>query len=67
MIVEVLHLGTQEQLFFCSKTPYQAMQSLIYTLNLKRQDKTARVNLLGGGRTLSVEHCGETYSCLNRV
>lgn len=42
------------------------MEKLLYTLNLKRKDTGAKIQLLGGGRTLSLIHNGETWSCLNK-
>lgn len=64
-MIEVLCLDTGERLYFSAKTPLQAMQSLIYYLNISKRDDNAKVLLKGGGRTLSVEHSGKTYSCRN--
>lgn len=66
MLQRVFCLDDGKELYFSSKTPLQAMQSLIYYLNLSHEDKSAKIDLLGGGRTLSVVHNGKTYSCLNR-
>lgn len=51
--------------YFLAPTALQAMQSLIYYLNISNVDKDAIVNMYGGGRTLSVTHNKITYSCLN--
>lgn len=51
--------------YFLAPTALQAMQSLIYYLNISHVDKESIVNMYGGGRTLSVTHNGLTYSCLN--
>ncbi|MPM06330.1 hypothetical protein SDC9_52629 [bioreactor metagenome] len=67
MLQEVFCLDDGKKLYFASKTPLLAMQSLIYYLNLSHTDKSAKVELLGGGRTLSVVHNGKTYSCLNQT
>lgn len=34
-------------------------------LNLSKKDNSAKIQLLGGGRTLSLVHAGETWSCRN--
>ena len=41
------------------------MNKLLYTLNTQGYDREARVLLAGGGRTLYLEHKGQTWSCLN--
>lgn len=66
-LIKVFCLDTHEGFFFLSRTPYEAMLSLIYYLNISHRDKTAKVQLLGGGRTLSVVHNGNTWSCLNKI
>lgn len=58
-------LDTGETLTFASHTPREAMESLIYFLNLHHRDENAQVSELGGGRTLSVTHCGQTWSTTN--
>lgn len=64
-MIEVLCLDTGKRLYFTAGTPMQAMNQLIYYLNLSEQDEFARVQLLGEGRTLAVVHGGQTWSCLN--
>lgn len=64
-MIEVLCLDTGKCLYFTAITPMQAMNQLIYYLDLTKRDEFARVQLLGGGRTLAVVHSGQTWSCLN--
>ena len=62
---QVYCLETHRNLYFASRTAFEAMKSLIYYLNLSVLDKGARVELVGGGRTLTVVHNNLTYSCVN--
>lgn len=66
MLREVFCLDTGRRLYFDARTPLEAMNKLIYYLNVSHKDDDAKVQLLGHGRTLSVVHCGLTYSCLNK-
>ncbi len=61
----VFNLDTHQVLWFAKPTAYQAMEALIYYLNLSKRDKNAKIQLCGGGRTLSVIHNGETWGCIN--
>lgn len=63
--IRVTCLDTDEALYFVAWSPMDAMQQLIYYLNLSHKDPTAAVQMLGGGRTLSVVHNGKTWSCPN--
>lgn len=63
--VRVFCLDTGEELHFVAWSPMDAMQQLIYYLNLSKKDPAAHVEVLGGGRTLSVVHNGKTWSCVN--
>lgn len=65
-MIRCYNLDTYQELYFTARTPYEAMEKLLYTLNLKRKDTGAKIQLLGGGRTLSLIHNGETWSCLNK-
>ena len=49
-----------------SKTPYEALSGLLYTLNLKRKDTNAAVNKTRSGLHLWFEHSGKTYSIRNK-
>lgn len=62
----VFNLDTHESLYFVKDTPYQAMEALIYTLNLKHFDPNVKILPSVSGRTLSVVHNGQTWSILNR-
>lgn len=61
----VFYLETHRNLYFVSRTALEAMKALIYYLNLSVLDRGARVELSGGGRTLTVVHNRLTYSCVN--
>ena len=61
----VFCLDTNRNLYFVSRTALEAMKALIYYLNLSALDKDARVELAGGGRTLTVIHNHLTYSYIN--
>lgn len=61
----VFNLDTHRELWFATPTAYQTMEALIYYLNLSKLDKNAKIQLCGGGRTLSVIHNGETWGCIN--
>lgn len=65
-MIKCYNLDTHQWLYFTARTPYEAMEKLLYTLNLKRKDTSAKIQLIGGGRTLSITHNGETWSCLNK-
>ena len=65
VVVKCLNLDTGKSLYFVSRTPLEAMNALLYYLNLSKKDNSAKIQLLGGGRTLSLVHAGETWSCRN--
>lgn len=46
-------------------TPYEAMQRMLYTLNLSREDPNARINKTVSGMHLYIEHNGKTYAVRN--
>ena len=48
---------------FDASSGYEAMQKLIYTLNLSHKDDNVKIELYNG-RTCVVVHSGKTYSCL---
>lgn len=64
-MIEVMCLDTRKRLWFSAKTPYQAMEKLIYYLDTGRKDANAKISLVGGGRVLTVLHSGETWSTVN--
>lgn len=65
-MIEVVCLDSRQKLWFSAKTPYQAMEKLIYYLDSQRKDKDAKIALVGGGRVLTVLHSGRTWSTLNK-
>ena len=65
-MITVYNLDTGKRLLFFAKTPLEAMNSLLYYLNLSHADREAKIDLLGRGRTLSLLHHGETWSVPNR-
>lgn len=46
---------------FEAETPQDAMEKLLYTLNLRRHDPNAKIQLTKSGKHLFVEHFGKTY------
>ena len=60
---KIFCLDDGRELSFFANTAYEAMEKLIYFLNLKHQDNDAKIELCNG-RTLSVVHSGKTYGCL---
>lgn len=60
--ITVYGLDTHEQLTFQAKTPYEAMRKLIYTLNLKHKDKSAKIEKTESNLHLYTVHNGNTYS-----
>lgn len=59
----VFCLDDQTELYFSANSGYEAMQKLIYFLNLSHKDDNATIELCNG-RTWSVVHNGKTYSSL---
>ena len=66
-LYRVFGLDDHSEYYYLTGTPLEAMQAHLYYLNLRRYDKNAKVELFGGGRTLSIIHNGMTYSCVNKV
>ena len=60
---KVFCLDDQRELLFFANSGYEAMQKLIYFLNLSHNDDNAKIELRSG-RTWEVVHCGKTYGCL---
>lgn len=55
-------LDTNTDLFFSARTPYEAMQKLLYHLNLSKQDNSAVIQKTESGLHLYVEHSSRTYA-----
>lgn len=62
-VVKCLETGAEYT--FTDKTPYEAMEAMRYTLNLKRKDETATINKTCSGMHLWMDHGGFTYSVRN--
>ena len=60
--ITVFGLDTHEALTFQARTPLEAMSKLLYTLNLKRMDDTAKIEKTESNLHLYTVHCGNTYS-----
>ena len=67
MMHRIMCLDTKEAYWFKAKTPYLAMKSLIYFLNLSHKDNTAKVEKTESGRFLFTVHNGKTWSVSNYV
>ena len=65
--IDVYGLDTHEKLTFSAATPYEAMQHLIYYLNLSHQDNDAKVQTTKSGLHLFVIHNQRTYSVINTI
>ena len=60
----VINLDTGAEYIFTAKTAYEAMQKMIYTLNISGK-WDAVINKTESGKTLYIEHNGNTYSTVN--
>lgn len=65
MIRKVVCLDTGEALWFQAHTAYQAMQKLLYYLNLKHKDDSAVVNMTGSCKHLFTIHNGKYWTIAN--
>ena len=61
-MIKIFCLDDQRILSFFVESGYEAMQKLIYFLNLSHKDDNAKIELCNG-RTWNVIHCGKTYGC----
>lgn len=50
---------------FVVRTAYEALQKMIYTLNLNCKDDNAVINKTESGAHLWFEHSGKTYAIAN--
>lgn len=50
---------------FVTRTAYEALQKMIYTLNLSCKDDNAVINKTESGLHLWFEHSGKTYAIAN--
>ena len=60
---KVFCLDDNRTFMFFANSGYEAMQKLIYFLNLSHKDDNSKIELCNE-RTWSVVHCGKTYGCL---
>ena len=60
----VYELGSDRRMLFLAQTAYQAMQKLIYMLNLSYEDETAEIQITKTGLHLYLEHNGNTYAVM---
>ena len=61
-IIRVFCLDSGTWFSFSATSPHEALEKMLYTLNLSRRDDAAR--LTENKRTLSLEHCGLVYSVI---
>lgn len=61
-IIRVFCLDTGAWFSFSATSPREALEKMLYTLNLSRRDDAARIT--ENKRTLSLEHCGLVYSVI---
>lgn len=50
---------------FTADTGAEAINKMLYILNVRNYDPNAHVETIGKGRTLTLCHHGLTYACLN--
>lgn len=65
MLRKVVCLDTGDALWFQAQTAYEAMQKLLYTLNLKHQDNDATINITRSCLHLYTIHNGNYWSVRN--
>ena len=59
----VFCLDDGSKYMFSAGSGYEALQKMLYALNLAAEDKSAKITLCNG-RTWSLIHMGKTYGCL---
>ena len=59
---KVLCLDNGVEYFFTAISGYDAIQKMLYTLNLSHEDKNAKIELCNN-RTWSLTHNNKTYAC----
>ena len=62
MIIGVFCLDTGKDMMFFTSSAMDAMEKALYTLNLKKQDPSAKI--IERSRCLIFDHDGKTYSTL---
>lgn len=61
-MVKVLCLDDGKKYYFDAFSGFEAINKMLYTLNLSYKDSNAKIELCNG-RTWSLTHNGKTYSC----
>lgn len=64
--IPVKNLDTGATWGFHAATPCEAMEKLLYTLNLKGKDPAAKINKTESGRVLYMDHSGNTWAVVNK-
>ena len=60
---KVFCLDDGMEYFFVAISGYDAIQKMLYTLNISHKDNNAEIKLYNG-RTWSLKHKGKTYACV---
>jgi hypothetical protein len=60
---KVLCLEDGLEYFFNAISGYDAIQKMLYTLDIVNKDYSAEIELCNG-RTWSLRHSGKTYACV---
>lgn len=64
-MIAITCLDDQRKFFMSAKTPYEAMKSLKYTLDLVHEDNKCIINKTQTGFHLWMDHSGKTYAVRN--
>lgn len=59
---EVVCLDDQQRFTFQAVTAEEALQKMLYTLNLSHMDRAATIQQTGSGKHLFMDHGGKTYA-----
>lgn len=62
-LIKILCLDNGMEYYFVASSEYEAMQKMLYTLNVSNKDNNAKIELCNG-RTWSLQHNGKTYACV---
>lgn len=64
-MIKVTCLDDGIEYWFTAKTPLEAMQKMLYTLNLSAFDRNATINKTESGMHLYIDHNDKTYAVAN--
>lgn len=59
---KVLCLEDRKEYYFDAISGYDAIQRMLYTLNIAHEDRNAKTDLCNN-RTWCLTHAGKTYAC----